>query len=312
MGFTDFLQNKAPYGAAHFALELGDDKLGMLQSVDGGNPKTEAITYQQGGSYQRTRQPGKPKFEDIKLQVGMAMAEPIWKWMSGFMAGKGTRKDGAIVAADASYNARARREFRDAIPFEFGIPTLEGKNTGAAFVTVAFSPEEIVYTKGDGKSISSQFGLGQTMWTSNNFRFTLDGFTDDCKHVTKVDSFTIKQQVIEYPSGGYLLPRKSPGAIELPPIAFYVPEANALDLMKYFDRKNRGSGREAPTDRLQGSITVFDDSWQDRFRITFRDCYLQSAAFDKSDASSKEIKLVKFETSPPEDIKIEYLPGLLG
>ena len=63
------------YAAAHFALEL-DNKadVGLCKSIEGGSIKTEVMTFQGGGNYDRWRQLGKPKFEDVKLQVGMAMS----------------------------------------------------------------------------------------------------------------------------------------------------------------------------------------------------------------------------------------------
>ena len=112
---NDSGQSRA-YSAAHFMFELdGVDKLGMFRSIEGGGLKAEVMTYQNGGTYDRWRQLGKPKFEDIKLQVGMAMSEPFFKWIAEFFSGKPSRKNGAIIAADFDYKERARREFTEAM-----------------------------------------------------------------------------------------------------------------------------------------------------------------------------------------------------
>src|ERR1041385_9534547 len=104
------------YSAAHFALELDDmPDLGVFRSIEGGGIKADVMTYQNGGTYDRWRQLGKPKFEDIKLQVGMAMSAPFYDWIKEFFLGHAVRKDGAIVAADFYYKERARREFTDAM-----------------------------------------------------------------------------------------------------------------------------------------------------------------------------------------------------
>src|ERR1700759_2772976 len=101
-----------PYAGAHFALELGKSSdAGLFKSIEGGGVKTDVMTYQQGGIYDRWRQLGKVKFEDIKVQVGMSMSDAFYTWIDDFFAGKPTRKAGAIVAADFFYNVRARREF---------------------------------------------------------------------------------------------------------------------------------------------------------------------------------------------------------
>src|SRR5690349_19170443 len=89
------------YAAAHFGLELGsgsDKDVGLVRSIEGGGVSAEVMTYQFGENYDVWRQLGKPKYEDIKVQVGMAASEGFYTWMSEFFSGKGTRKSGAIVA----------------------------------------------------------------------------------------------------------------------------------------------------------------------------------------------------------------------
>jgi hypothetical protein len=61
------------YAAAHFALELDiGGKVGLFRSIEGGGLKADVMTYQGGGAHGQFRQLGKPKFDDLKLQVGMA------------------------------------------------------------------------------------------------------------------------------------------------------------------------------------------------------------------------------------------------
>ena len=126
-------QQTRAYAAAHFMLELhGIDKLGVFRSIEGGGIKADVMTYQNGGTYDRWRQLGKPKFEDIKLQVGMAMSEPFYDWIAEFFAGTASRKNGAIIAADFYYNERARREFSEAMIKELVFPKLDGQDKNAA------------------------------------------------------------------------------------------------------------------------------------------------------------------------------------
>src|SRR5260221_5921125 len=88
------------YAAAHFALELdGKDGVGLFRSIEGGGVRADVMTYQNSNNYDRWRQLGKPKFEDLKMQVGMAMSQPFYTWIADFFDGNATRKTGAIVAA---------------------------------------------------------------------------------------------------------------------------------------------------------------------------------------------------------------------
>ena len=98
------------YAAAHFALELdGKQDVGLFRSIEGGGVKADVMTYQNGTNYDRWRQLGKQKYEDIKLQVGMSMSKPFYDWIEKFFDGKAERKSGAVVAADFYYKERARR-----------------------------------------------------------------------------------------------------------------------------------------------------------------------------------------------------------
>lgn len=280
------------YAAAHFALELDRvDSLGVFRSVEGGGIKTDVMTYQNSGTYERWRQLGKPKFEDIKLQVGMAMSEPFYKWIEEFFLGKAVRKSGAIVAADFYYNERARREFTEAMIKEIVFPGLKADDKNTAYMTVAMAVEDILYKKGDeGRKINQNAGTdAQKSWKACNFIFSIDGF-ECCKRVTKVDSFTIKQTPVEYNSGGRRSSTKTPGPIDFPQISFTLPEADAQPLFDHF--KKRGVDGELPA-RLHGQIETFDNEKDTRFTLEFFNSDILDIQPDKSDASTEEMKLVK-------------------
>jgi phage tail-like protein len=281
------------YAAAHFALELDDMKnLGMFRSIEGGSIKAEVMTYQNGGTYDRWRQLGKPKFEDLKLQLGMAMSQPFYDWIKQFFAGKAIRKDGAIVAADFYYKERARRQFSNAMITELTFPKLDGSDKNTAYMTVALAVEDIQFIKGSGTALAQNAGLEeQKAWKCCNFRFSMDGF--DClKRVTKIESFTVKQQALEYASGGSRWATKTPSAIDFPQLSFSLPEADAQPLMDHFVK--RGVRGEVPG-RLNGQIETYDNQQQTCFTIQFTGADIMNVAPDKSDASTEEIKQVKVD-----------------
>jgi phage tail-like protein len=282
------------YAAAHFALELdGKDGVGLFRSIEGGSIRADVMTYQNGSNYDRWRQLGKPKFEDIKLQVGMAMSLPFYNWISNFFSGVAERKTGAIVAADFYYNERARREFTGAMIKELTFPKLDGSDKNAAYMTIGIAVEGIVFKPGGGQKLSTPTGFNtQKLWTACNFSFRLDGFEGACKRVTKIDSFTVKQNVIEYHMGGTRAPTKVPSQIDFPTIAFYVPEADAGPFVDHV--KKRVVDGEVPG-RLNGQISVFDNEKRELFSLTYAGADIISVTPDKSDSSSEEIKQVKVE-----------------
>lgn len=289
-------QNSQPrtYAAAHFALELDNkDEVGLFRSIEGGSIKADVMTYQHGGTYDRWRQLGKPKFEDIKVQVGMAMSKPFYAWIEAFFEGKAQRKNGAIVAADFYYAERARREFTEAMIKELTFPKLDGQDKNAAYMNVAVSVEDMAFKPGAGRRLPVPTGMNtQKLWTSCNFRFRLDSFEAQCRRVTKIDSFTVKQNITEYHAGGMRAPIKTPSAIDFPNLTFYVPEADAQPFLDHFMR--RGVKGQVPG-RLTGEITTFDNEGRDLFTLHYYGADIANVQPDKSDAGSEEIKQVKIE-----------------
>jgi T4-like virus tail tube protein gp19 len=285
------------YAAAHFALELsGVDDVGTVRSIEGGGLKADVMTYQPGANYERWRQLGKPKFEDIKMQVGTAMSEPFFRWIEGFFSGKCERKNGAIVAGDFYYKERARREFTDALITELTFPKLDSTDKSTVYMNVTLAVEDIVFKKGDpGKQLdpTAKTQESQKGWKSCNFTFALDGFAD-CTQVTKVDSFTIKQQVVEYHAGGRRTAAKTPSLIEYPQLSFYLPEHFTPALTDHF--RKRGIKGEVPG-RLHGQITTFDNSAEKAtmFTLEFFNADIANIQPDKSDSTTEEIKQYKID-----------------
>jgi phage tail-like protein len=273
-------QQPRTYAAAHFALELDQkDEVGLFKSIEGGSIKTDVMTYQNGTGFDRWRQLGKPKFEDLKLQVGMSMSRPFYTWISDFLEKKIVRKTGAIVAADFYYKERARREFSEALIKEIVFPKLDGTDKSAVYMNVTLSVEDLKFLPGTQKKLNAPPGFDkQKVWTANNFRFSLDGFGEQCKRVSKIESFTIKQNITEYHSGNFRAPIKCSTQVEFPNLTFFVPEADG----------------EVPG-RLNGELVVFDNEKKTLFTMKIQGADILSITPDKQDAGSEDIKQVKIE-----------------
>jgi hypothetical protein len=268
------------------------------------------MTYQNGANYDRWRQLGKPKFEDLKIQTGMSMSKAFYAWIENFFTGKPDRKNGAIVAADFNYKERARREFKEAMIKELTFPKLDGQDKNAAYMTVALAVEEIVFLPGNNNKIADAAGTeNQKSWASCNFSFSLDGLEAGCKRVTKIDSFTIKQNIIEYHTGKQRAPIKTPSQIDFPQITFYVPEADAEPFMKRFtERGVTGQLRGGDSQNKAGELIVFDADVDKNqlFSLQFYGADIANVQPDKSDASTEEIKLVKIDLYT-ERMEFKYL-----
>ena len=280
------------YAAAHFALELDTGgKVGLFRSIEGGSLKADVMTYQGGGAHGQFRQLGKPKFEDLKLQVGMAMTAPFYDWISRFFTGQPDTRSGSIIAADFYYKERARRKFTGAIIKEVAFPKLDATDKNAAYMSIGLAVEDIVFEAGDGTSLKQEDGMNaQKLWTSCNFRFSLNGY--DCSRVSKIDSFTIKQNIIEHHVGGSRTPFKSLSRIDIPTISFYIPEADAA---AYYKRATEGARNGKPSPNLHGMIEMLDAQGNTLAELAFRNSDIVGVTPDRSDATTEEIKQVKVE-----------------
>jgi phage tail-like protein len=277
------------YAAAHFTLELdGVDAVGLFRSIEGGGLRADVATYQVGGSPLRWRQLGKPKHDDVKLQVGMALSQPFARWIADFLAGRGTRRTGAIVAADFSHVERARRELAGAMIAELGFPKLDAADHAAACLTVGLAVEAIAFAPGDGaRKLPPPRGLdAQKQWTASRFRFRVDGLEAACARVARVDGFTVKQAVVEHHAGGALAAMKAAGVVEFPNLAFYVPEPDAQPFADAL------VARRAP---LTGALECFDPAGRTLFELGYRGAAIVGVVPERCDASSEDIKLVKVE-----------------
>lgn len=301
------MPGKRAYVAAHFALDLdGEGAMGFLRSSDGGGLTTDIQTYQPGYDLSLWRQVGKPKLADISLVVGMGMSETFYDWISDFFNRTVTRKSGSIIGADFNFKERTRRSFTDALISEVQIPQLDGGSKDAALMTIKIVPEGMEFkTTDDGPKIDNTATDQNKQWHAANFRFTIDGFEDNFKRVTKIDQFTIKQQILKYPSGHRRTEICVPGRMEWPNITVYVPEVDAQPLVdqaysRLIDYAKPGSGG------MTGAIEFIAPDKSTLCTINLNGVDIVSAEPQKLDATAETIALTKLQ------IQVESMDFVYG
>jgi phage tail-like protein len=283
------------YVASKFVFELdGDGVMGFLNSAEGGGLKTDVVDYKQGAFQDVWRQIGRPKFEDITIKVGMAMSQSFYGWVTEFFNRKLTRKNGAIILADFNYKERARRSFMDALISEVQIPTLDASSKEAMFITIKLAPEAMTYeTIAAGKKIANaERKVGNKSWHSANFAFSIDGYGDEFRRVTKVDGFSIKQQILEYPSGHRRTPIRVPGRLEYPNLTVYIPSVDADKVITQANKRLL-TYEAPPPGGMNGIIELKDPHLNNMCTITLTGVDIVSAEPQKSDAQGDSMAMVK-------------------
>jgi phage tail-like protein len=300
------------YSAAHFALELDQKEIaGFFRSVEGGGVKADIASYRMGSNHALWRQLGKPKYEDVKIQVGMAMSESFYDWIESFFSGKVVRKNGAILAGDFHYKERARREMYEVLISEVTIPKLDGSDRNACYMNVTLVPEQIRFQPGSMRDLQSYSGGSkQKLWTPNNFTFKIDGLESACRRVTRIDSFTIKQQIMSYEAGNLRDALRVPGIVEFPNLTFYVPEADSKSFLDHFT-KYVINGEKQPDARHNGEITLLDHELNDLCSVSLFGVDIANVSPERMDATSEDMKLMKVEISV-ERMEFKYTGSATG
>jgi len=297
------------YSAAHFVLELDKSEIaGFFRSVEGGGIKADVLTYNMGSNADQWRQLAKPKYDDVKIQVGMSMSQTFYAWIESFFAGKVARKNGAILAGDFHYKERARRDMYEVLISEVSIPKFDAADRSPCYLTVTMVPERILFAAGSQRDLSPHVTASQQkLWTPNHFELVIGGLEQATRRTTKIDSFSIKQQILEYRSGNRLDAVRVPGRVVFPNLTFYVPEADSKPLIDHFTQRVQRGAPPEPT-RRNGAITATSSDGSPLCTISLFGIDISAIGPDKSDSTSQEIKQVKVDITV-EKMAFSYAQG---
>jgi phage tail-like protein len=220
------------YVAGNFLFNLDGVKCGFVRSVDGGGISADVVEEKGKPGSVTKKHIGQPKYEDIELTIGFAMAQTIYDWIAASWKQSYARKDGSIVATDATFQARSERQFFKALITEVTFPALDGSSKDAAYLAVKLSPEYTREAKASGK-VTPEKTPAQKQFVASSFRLELDGV--DCTKVSKIDSFTVKQSVVADDIGDARDMQKEPGTLEFPNLRVTIAETGAATWTAWFE-----------------------------------------------------------------------------
>lgn len=251
--------------AGNAALELDGVNCGFVQSVAGGDVSAEVVSEPAGPEPFAKKHVGPPRYEEFELRVGLGMAKEVYDWIAATWAAKPLRKNGAIVEADATFQAQAERRFTDALLTETTIPAMDASSKEPAYLTVKFAPESIEFNRGSGKVAAPP--SKQKQFISSSFRFELDGL--DASRVSKVDAFTVRQTTTAEALGEERVLRREAGTLEFPNLRVTLAESAAQTWRDWFEdfvlRGRNDDGQER-----SGALVFLDPALKELGRVTFQ------------------------------------------
>jgi hypothetical protein len=227
-----------------FALTLEGASAGFLKAIDGGDAYAEVVTIQQGSGGFPLKSIANVKYDDFAVQLGFGMTNAVYDWISATWRMQHPRRDGSITTADFNYQAKSERSFHDALISEVGFPTLDGASKEAGYLTLQFAIEESTDHAASG-ALSAPASK-QKLWLTSNFKLEIDGI--DATKVSKIDAFSVKQQIIESSTGEGRFGGKEPGKLEFPNLKITLAASSIATWAAWFDdfviKGNNGADKE--------------------------------------------------------------------
>lgn len=244
------------YSAGHYILSL-DGEPSLVKDFDGGNIKAEVVTHKMGPNKFDVKAISNVKFEPFTINIGMSMGKNLYEWIKASMDNQHMRKNGYIAAANFDKKAMAYRHFRDALITEVTIPACDGSSKDSSYFTIKFDAEEITYQDGDQADLKGAVNTKQKRWLNSNFRLTLGDLPT--ARVSKIDSFTLKQGVVQDDVGQFRVSTKEPTKMEVPNLKVTFSAADVKPWAQWFDNFVI-KGLNTDSDELQGAIEFLDPS----------------------------------------------------
>jgi phage tail-like protein len=220
------------FAAGRFALELDGTLCGFLRSVEGGAITADVISEPLGSTYFRKKHIGQPRYEELALQLDLALDKSVYQWIADTWTGKSPRHDGSIVAVSSQQKAVSERRFFRAFLSEVTVPAMDAASKEPAFLTVKLAPEFHRAKAGSGATAKIPVAKKKA-WLPSNFKLEIDGL--DCKKVSKIDALTVKQKAAEDAIGELRDFAKQPTQLEFPNLRITLAESSSQTWTSWFD-----------------------------------------------------------------------------
>lgn len=217
------LTSKEPITFVH-ALALGESLVGQIRDFDGGDAVGFVVKEPVDEFGVVRKHIGQVKYEDVSLSCAANMAPAFYAWISSFLARDPSPINGAILSADANLKFRTQLNFIGALLTEVTFPELDASSKEPALMSVKFNPESTHVAAPSFSGLNPK-GEKSPAWSSNNFRISIGGLTDETtRRVSRIEAITIKQKLVQAEIGEVRDPEMLVEPLDLGPIVLTVPE----------------------------------------------------------------------------------------
>ena len=182
---------RTPVGSARLALQLGEDMVGTLRSLEGGEAEAEIVEEVQDCVVVKKISPNPVQYQEIAMTFGANMAQSLYDWVASGAGcdGVGRAQTGAIITADLNNNEVGHVNFTEGFLSAFTLPPADAASKDAGSLSLKIKPRSTQRVPASGKMSPSCAPKTQKNFLPSNFRLAIDGL--DCTRVNKVESLTI-------------------------------------------------------------------------------------------------------------------------
>jgi hypothetical protein len=295
----------AGYTISNSTLTLEGVVLPTVTTVEGGTATGDVVSEKLGPDHIVRKHMAGLKYEDISFKAGLD-SKPLTEWLAASFNGTNLRKSGSIVGMDYSYNVRSVREFTNALVTEITIPTLEATSKETAYLTVKIAPERTLLKAGSGEK--GQPPVGRQKWLASNFRFEMAGL--DGSKVSRIESFTISQKVVENPVGELRDYEREPAHLEIPSLKITLPQSAAQTWLDWQDdflvKGNNGQDKER-----NGAIVFLDATLAKELgRVNLSNCGIFRLAPEPQNSGAAATSLHTVAGAPGRMVAEVYCEGM--
>jgi len=183
------------YVGGHSQLVLDGRDVGLLRSVEGGEPYGEVVVASGGD-----KRIGAVRYTDIAIECPLVASAPLVDLIGGTLAQSSPRCDGAVVDLDGDFKEVSRRAFKQALIREVEFPALDAAKKDPTYLTIRLAPESTQLEEGGGEAVKqsgSGAGRGTTGKASlvSNFQLQIEGL--DANPVSTIGPLVVRQALTE-------------------------------------------------------------------------------------------------------------------
>ena len=243
-----------PRVAESFALRLDGSAApttGLVAGVSGGVFTADVIEHHSGADPFARKMLGPRRHEDIEIEVGAAMPDPVFEWIAASWGPSPPSMDGAVLGFDATFKLQREQGFLDALIAETTFPALDGASKQMGRIGVRITPRELLPPVKPPPGTKLGFTLGKSphkAWQVAAFKLQLDGLSTT--HVARIDAFAVRRSIERAQGPGATI---KPGRTSFPNLRVWLA-ASGADAWHAWHRHFLIDGNNTDADEKDGAI----------------------------------------------------------